>query len=194
MTSGRPNTDPRTARTMARLRESLLAECADRPLSEVSVSAVVRRAGVGRATFYLHYEDLTALAVDACADVVHAAVDALHAWQTGPSAPAPARPPAALAEFLAGAADRAPLHRTLLLPGGGGPLGERLHRELRARSRAERAAVGAPRPDLVASAVAAAFTGILADWLHGEFPADLSDPSELADRIWTLLLALHRAG
>lgn len=77
--------DPRTARTKGRLRTSLLAECADRPLAEVSVSAVVRRAGVGRATFYLHYEDLTALAVDACADVVHAAVDALHAWQTGPS-------------------------------------------------------------------------------------------------------------
>ncbi|WTS98390.1 TetR family transcriptional regulator [Streptomyces sp. NBC_00096] len=176
------------------MRESLLAECADRPLAEVSVSAVVRRAGVGRATFYLHYEDLTALAVDACAEVVHAAVDALHAWQTGPAALPPARPPAALAAFLGGAAERSPLYRTLLLPGGGGPLGERLYRELRARSRAERAAVGAPRPDLVASAVAAAFTGILADWLHGAFPADLADPAELADRIWLLLIALHRAG
>ncbi|WP_404961888.1 TetR/AcrR family transcriptional regulator [Streptomyces sp. 147326] len=183
--------DPRTARTKGRLRESLLAECATAPLAEVSVSAVVRRAGVGRATFYLHYEDLTALAVDACADVVHAAVDALHAWQTGPAALPPARPPAALAAFLEGAADRAPLYRTLLLPGGGGPLGDRLHRELRERARAERAAAGAPHPDLVASAVAAAFTGVLADWLHGVVPAD---PPALADHLWRLLLALHRAG
>ncbi|MEU9143379.1 TetR/AcrR family transcriptional regulator [Streptomyces sp. NPDC048349] len=182
--------DPRTARTRARLRESLLAECAGRALAEVSVSAVVRRAGVGRATFYLHYEDLTALAVDACADVVHAAVDALHAWQTGPGALPPARPPAALADFLAGAAERAPLHRTLLLPGGGGPLGDRLHRELRERARAERAAAGAPHPDLVASAVAAAFTGVLADWLHDTVPAG---PADLADHLWRLLLALHRA-
>ncbi|MCM1966007.1 TetR/AcrR family transcriptional regulator [Streptomyces sp. NPDC002812] len=187
-------TDPRTARTKERLRESLLAECADRPLGEVSVSAVVRRAGVGRATFYLHYEDLTALAVDACADVVHAAVDALHAWQTDPSALPPTRPPAALAAFLGGAADRAALYRTLLLPGGGGPLGERLYRELRERSRAERAAVGAPRPELVASAVAATFTAVLADWLHGDLPGGLADPAELADRIWPLLIALHRAG
>lgn len=37
--------DPRTARTKARLRASLLAECADRPLGEVSASAVGRRAG-----------------------------------------------------------------------------------------------------------------------------------------------------
>ncbi|MGW7439275.1 TetR/AcrR family transcriptional regulator [Streptomyces sp. NPDC054849] len=182
--------DPRTARTKARLRESLLAECADRPLTEVRVSAVVRRAGVGRATFYLHYEDLTALAVDTCADVVHAAVDALHAWQTGPSSLPPARPPAALADFLAAAADRAPLYRTLLLPGGGGPLGDRLHRELRERARTERAAVGAPHPELVASAVAAAFTGVLADWLHEGIPAG---PEALADRLWLLLLALHRA-
>ncbi|MFF3862746.1 TetR/AcrR family transcriptional regulator [Streptomyces sp. NPDC002209] len=183
--------DPRTARTKARLRESLLAECADRPLGEVSVSAVVRRAGVGRATFYLHYEDLPALAVDACADVVHAAVDALHAWQTEPGARAPVRPPAALAGFLAGAAAHAALYRTLLLPGGTGPLGERLHRELRARARAERTAAGAPNADLVASAVAATFTGILADWLHDSVPGS---PTELADHVWPLLLALHRAG
>ncbi|MFD8954589.1 TetR/AcrR family transcriptional regulator [Streptomyces xanthophaeus] len=182
--------DPRTARTKARLRESLLAECAGRPLAEVGVSAVVRRAGVGRATFYLHYEDLTALAVDACADVVHAAVDALHAWQTEPGAPPPARPPADLARFLAGAADRAPLYRTLLLPGGSGPLGDRLGRELRERARAEREAAGAPYPDLVASAVAAAFTGVLADWLHDRVPAD---PDTLAGHLWRLLIALHRA-
>ncbi|WP_411102784.1 TetR/AcrR family transcriptional regulator [Streptomyces sp. cmx-4-9] len=182
--------DPRTARTKARLREGLLAECSGRPLTEVGVSAVVRRAGVGRATFYLHYEDLTALAVDACAEVVHAAVDALHAWQTHAGALPPARPPAALAGFLSGAAARAPLFRTLLLPGGSGPLGDRLGRELRARARAERAAAGAPHPDLVASAVAAAFTGVLADWLHDSVP---ESPEALADHLWRLLLALHRA-
>ncbi|MFJ3835629.1 TetR/AcrR family transcriptional regulator [Streptomyces sp. NPDC090054] len=184
--------DPRTARTKARLRESLLAECGSgRELTEVSVSAVVRRAGVGRATFYLHYEDLPALAVDACAEVVHAAVDALHAWQTGPGSVAPLRPPAALAEYLSGVAGHAALYRSLLLAGGGGPLGERLHRELRDRARSERLAVGAPHADLVASAVAAAFTGVLADWLHGLVPD--TGPPALADRIWALLMALHRA-
>src|SRR5207253_5494560 len=65
--------DPRAARTRERLREALLEECAERPLAEVGVAALVRRAGVGRATFYVHYADLEALAVDACADVVREA-------------------------------------------------------------------------------------------------------------------------
>src|SRR5690242_15555453 len=76
--------DPRAARTRAKLRDALLEECARRPLAEAGVTAVVRRAGVGRATFYLHYADLEALAVDACADVVREAVDALHAWRGTP--------------------------------------------------------------------------------------------------------------
>ncbi|MER7205295.1 TetR family transcriptional regulator, partial [Streptomyces sp. NPDC000188] len=59
----------------------MLDECAQRPLADVSVAALARRAGVGRATFYVHYGDLEALAVDACADVVREAVDALHAWR-----------------------------------------------------------------------------------------------------------------
>ncbi|MGW1768757.1 TetR/AcrR family transcriptional regulator [Streptomyces sp. NPDC002073] len=182
--------DPRTARTRARLREALLDECAGRPLAEVSVSAVVRRAGVGRATFYLHYEDLTGLAVDACADVVHEAVDALHAWQTGAGAVAPARAPGALAEFLAATARHGDLHRALLFPGGSGPLGDRLHEELRARALAERERAGAPHSELIASAVAGAFTAVLADWLHGLVP---SAPEQLADHIWRLLLSLHRS-
>ncbi len=180
--------DPRTARTRARLRAALLAACEHRPLDRVSVAQVVRGAGVGRATFYLHYDDLHALAVDACADVVTEAVDALHAWEGAP--PAPEAPPAPLAALLTSVHARAPVYRGLLREGGGGPLGERLHRELRQRSLDE---LNARRPadpghDLTASAVAGIFTGVLADWVHGEVTAA---PEQLAGRIWQLLLAVH---
>lgn len=47
-----------------------------------------------------------------------------------------------------------------------------------------------PHPELVASAVAAAFTGVLADWLHDTVPAG---PADLAHHLWRLLLALRRA-
>jgi AcrR family transcriptional regulator len=178
--------DPRAARTRSKLRGALLEECADRPLEEVSVSALVRRAGVSRATFYLHYGDLRAVAVDACAEVVRDAVDALHAWR---GIPDPAVPPPALIAFFVDITPHIPLYRTLLRPGGSGPLGELLHRELRERSIAERTLAGAPDPELVASAVAAAFAGVLADWLHAQIEGD---PPHIAARLWRLLVALHR--
>ncbi|WNZ06946.1 TetR/AcrR family transcriptional regulator [Streptomyces sp. 11x1] len=179
--------DPRASRTRARLREALLDECARHPLHEVSVAALVRRAGVGRATFYVHYPDLEALAVDACADVVREAVEALHAWRGRPD---PVRAPDALPEFFAGLAPHAALYRALLAPGGGGPLGRVLHRDLRAYSLRERELAGAADAPLVASAVAATFAGVLADWLHGLLDGT---PREIADQAWQLLVALHRS-
>ncbi|MFE3743344.1 TetR/AcrR family transcriptional regulator [Streptomyces sp. NPDC059134] len=184
--TGDPAADPRTARTRARLRQALLDACAERPLEELGVAALARRAGMGRATFYLHYPDLQALAVDACAEVVRDAVDALHAWRGTPD---PRTPPPALTAFFTGLAPHAALYRTLLRPGGSGPLGELLHRELRERSRRERALAGAPEPDLIASAVAAAFAGVLADWLHGLIE---EAPETVATRIWRVLVGLHR--
>ncbi|WP_405998203.1 TetR/AcrR family transcriptional regulator [Streptomyces sp. NBC_00829] len=178
--------DPRAERTRARLRAALLEECAERPLDEVSVAALVRGAGLGRATFYLHYPDLEALAVDACAEVVRDAVDALHAWRGTPD---PAAPPTALTEFFDGLVPHAGLYRTLLREGGSGPLGDLLHRELRERSRRERELAGGAAADLIASAVAATFAGVLADWLHGRIEAT---PAAMASQVWRLLLALHR--
>ncbi|WP_372499412.1 hypothetical protein [Streptomyces lichenis] len=65
-------------------------EWTGRSPAETSVAAVVRRAEVGRAAFSLHCPDLEALAVDACAEVVSEAVEALRAWRGVPS---PARRP-----------------------------------------------------------------------------------------------------
>ncbi|MFI5756685.1 TetR/AcrR family transcriptional regulator [Streptomyces sp. NPDC051569] len=144
---GGPEGDPRTARPRAELRQALLDECAPRPFEEVGVAALVRRAGPGRATFSPHHPDLQALAVDACAEVVRNAVDALHAWR---GAPDPRLTPPALTFFLTALAPHAALYRVLPRPGGGGPPGEPLHRELRERSRAERALAGAPATELIA--------------------------------------------
>lgn len=180
--------DPRTARTRGRLREALLAACEEQPLDRVSVSEIVRLAGVGRATFYLHYDDLRALAVDACAETVRQAVDALHAWEGAP--PGPDAPPAELAGLLGAVRDRAEVYRSLLGAGGGGPLGELLHEELRARSLAELrhrrpTATGA---EVIAGAVAGLFAGVLADWVHGRIEAT---PAQLAGSVWRMLIAVH---
>ncbi|MEU5169275.1 MULTISPECIES: TetR/AcrR family transcriptional regulator [Streptomyces] len=183
------SSDPRTARTRGRLREALLEACAERPLDRIGVADVARRAGVGRATFYLHYDDLRALAVDACADVVREAVEALHAW--GRTPPGPDAPPEELAALLREIRSRAEVYRSLLGPGGG-PLGELLHQELRQYSLDElrRRRPAGSGHDLTASAVAGLFTGMLADWVHDRTDAT---PEQLAGRIWRTLLAVHAA-
>ncbi|MER6654676.1 TetR/AcrR family transcriptional regulator [Streptomyces sp. NPDC000971] len=181
--------DPRTARTRARLRAALLEACGTRPPDRVAVAEVVRLAGVGRATFYLHYDDLHALALDACAEVVREAVEALHAWDRTP--PGPEAPPAELVTLLREVRSGAAVYRSLLGPGGG-PLGELLHRELRSRSLDElrRRRPAGSGHDLTASAVAGLFTGVLTDWVHDRTDAS---PERLAGQVWRMLLALHAA-
>ncbi|MEU0134405.1 TetR/AcrR family transcriptional regulator [Streptomyces sp. NPDC006296] len=181
--------DPRTARTRARLRTALLAAYEEQPPDQVGVAEVVRRAGVGRATFYLHYDDLHALALDACAGTVRDAVEALHAWDRTP--PGPGAPPPELVALFREIRARAAVYRSLLGPGGG-PLGELLHRELRARSVDElrRRRPAGSGHDLTASAVAGLFTGVLTDWVHERTDAS---PERLAGRVWRMLLAVHAA-
>jgi hypothetical protein len=48
---------------------------------------------------------------------------------------------------------------------------------------------GGPEPELIASAVAATFAGVLADWLHGLIEGT---SAEIAHRVWRLLVTLHR--
>lgn len=179
--------DPRVERTRTKLRAALLKECESHDLGDLSAAAVVRAAGVSRAAFYLHYANVEALAVDACAEIVRDAVEALHAWRGIPS---PDDPPEALAAFFVAADRHGRLYRSLLRAGGGGPLGELLHRELRERSRRERELARAANVDLIASATAASFTGLLGDWLHGLVPGT---PEAVAGQVWRLLLALHTA-
>lgn len=181
--------DPRTARTRARLRAALMSACDERSLDEVSVAEVIRIAGIGRATFYLHYENLRELALDACAELVRTAVDALHA---GEEMPDPQQPPPALTDLFVSVRERAPLYRGLLGSTGGGPLGELLHSEVMARSLAERRcrAPGAHHHEAASSAVASAFTGLLADWLHDRIPAE---PADLSGYAWQVLWAIHQA-
>jgi chorismate mutase len=123
---------PRTARTRGRLCKALLAACEEQPLDQVSVSGVVCRAGDGRATFCLYYDDL-----------------------------------------------RAGVYRSLLRAGGGGPLGKLLREELRQRGIGElhRRRPPGTGEDLIASAVAGLFTGVLADWVHGRIDACPAQPA-----------------
>ncbi len=50
-------TDIRIRRTRDRLGAALIALLEDKPIDEITIREVLHRAGVGRSTFYLHYQD-----------------------------------------------------------------------------------------------------------------------------------------
>lgn len=50
--------DPRFKRTQAALRQGLFALLKTLPISEVTVAALCRQAGINRRTFYLHYDNV----------------------------------------------------------------------------------------------------------------------------------------
>lgn len=65
--------DPRAQRTRQALRTAIINLIASGPIEGISISDVVREAGVNRSSFYVHYSDLNELLADAFEEL---AVDA----------------------------------------------------------------------------------------------------------------------
>lgn len=92
--------DPRRRRSRLRLHAALRALLTERPLAEISVDALTRRAGVARPTFYANY---TAIA-DMLDEYITALLDETAARHVPP---AQCGDDAALRDHLAQAAERA---------------------------------------------------------------------------------------
>ena len=52
------STDPRALRTRKLLREALMQVVIDKPFRDLTIRDITQSAGINRATFYLHYEDM----------------------------------------------------------------------------------------------------------------------------------------
>lgn len=68
--AGRPRKDGSTRPATERLIDAFMELLAEKPLSELTVSTVCRRAGVNRNSFYYHYSDLMDLAEDAIESIL----------------------------------------------------------------------------------------------------------------------------
>ncbi|MFT8704139.1 TetR/AcrR family transcriptional regulator [Bifidobacterium aquikefiricola] len=53
--------DPRKLYTETMIRDSLIALLEDRPLHEITITALCQRAGINRSTFYAHYKNVMEL-------------------------------------------------------------------------------------------------------------------------------------
>lgn len=178
--------DPRAQRTRASLRAAVLDLAAERDLSAITVSAVAKRAGLNRATFYLHYPDVDALAADAMEEAV------AHVARAAALCPLDAprdRVPGPLADLFTHLGENAELYACMLGTQGSPRFSARLRERLTGELEARFAAGSRPGgfadvpPGLHAAYLAGALTGVIAHWVTG--PRD-TPPSDVALAFWRL--------
>lgn len=185
-TAGVNPDDPRAQRTRARLRAAVLDLAVERDLGTLTVSEVAKRAEVNRATVYLHYPDIDALATDAMEDAV------AHVARAAALCPLDAprdRAPAPLADLFTHLEANARLYACMLGDQGSARFSARLRERLTAEL-AHRFTSGSRPPgftdvppDLHAAYLAGALTGVIAHWVAA--PRGLS-PADAALAFWRL--------
>jgi AcrR family transcriptional regulator len=180
-----PADDPRARRTRASLRTAALDLAGERDPASLTISAVATRAGVNRATVYLHYPDLDALFADAMEDAVGTV--ARSAALCPLDAPPSSAPPP-LVELFEHVDAHATLYRRMLGPQGSARFAARLREALtgalvdRFGDRPQ-PADGVPL-EVHAAYVAGALAGVIAHCAAGDEP-----PSHTATATWHLLAA-----
>ncbi|MFK4761157.1 TetR/AcrR family transcriptional regulator [Microbacterium sp. ZW T5_45] len=179
----RKSSDPRAGRTRERLFAAAQSLCARD--DEVSVSALVREAGVSRSAFYTHFADVGELALR----MIEPVFEEIAATAAAARAEDPHRAMREAQEGLAAHvhADRSLYRAAFLLPGG--TLLERMRDAMVVPLAAHIETVQPPegiRADITAGYIAGAATGVLADWVTGRIDAS---PSTLADHLYLLMPA-----
>ena len=180
--------DPRARRTRANLRAAALDLAGERDPATLTLSAVASRAGVNRATVYLHYPDLDALFADAMQEAVGTVA---RAAALCPLDAPPGTAPAPLVELFEHVAAHATLYARMLGPQGSARFAARLREGLtdalleRFRSGARPGATSDVPLALHASYLAGALTGVIAHCAAGGSTA----PDAAATATWRLLAA-----
>ncbi|HLU57556.1 MAG TPA: TetR/AcrR family transcriptional regulator [Pseudonocardia sp.] len=180
-----PPDDPRARRTRASLRAAALELAGERDPATLTLSAVASRAGVNRATVYLHYPDLDALFADAMEEAV---TTVARAAQLCPLDADPDTAPPPLVTLFEHVAAHATLYARMLGPQGSArfaarlrqALGEALLERFRAGARPTAAAVPL---EVHAAYLAGALVGVIAHCATG----DARPPAETAAATWRLL-------
>ncbi|MEU9510621.1 TetR/AcrR family transcriptional regulator [Micromonospora sp. NPDC048170] len=181
------SSDPRARRTRARLRAAVLELAAERELGAITIAEVAKRAGVNRATTYLHFPDLDALVADAMDEAV---TQVARAAALCPLDAPRDEVPQPLRDLFDDVAANAVLYRRMLSPHGSARfaagLRDRLAAELRRsfEARARPPHLHDVPVDVHAAYLAGALTGVIASWTAAQAPADAA---QTALATWRLL-------
>ena len=181
-----PPDDPRARRTRASLRGAALELAGERDPATLTLSAVASRAGVNRATVYLHYPDLDALFADAMEEAV---ATVARAAQLCPLDAPAGTPPPPLVELFEHVGAHATLYERMLGPQGSARFAARLREALqealleRFRAGAVPASAAGLSLGIHTAYLAGALVGVIAHCVADERPS----PADTATATWRLL-------
>lgn len=183
-----PKTDHRVLRTRNRLGDALIALIREKSFEEITVQAVLDRAGVGRSTFYVHYRDKDDLLLSDIEDFLESFSTALKRQGTSKTRLLPVQ------EFFAHIRDEHEVYGALVRSDKVNDV-MALARGLFARSIDERlqiAGVGVEpiRRSAEAHALAGSFFSLLDWWLDKGMKLDPKEMDDLFHRLaWNGLAA-----
>jgi len=185
--SPRKRPDPRAEATRRQLAAAVLDLASQRDLHRITISDIAHRAGVNRATVYLHSTDRDSLLVDALEPwIARVATLAAHCCPKRPATHA-INPPPQLIDLFREFEQHAPLLRRVLGEHGSGKLTNRIHNRLRehiSRHLSPDSQPGSIPYDLHAAYLSGALLGVLHHWLNH----DTTPPAtEIATTTWKLI-------
>jgi AcrR family transcriptional regulator len=182
--------DPRKRRTRQLIRDAFLSLIREKGFDAVSIQDITDRAGLNRATFYLHYKDKHDLMMTLMQDV-------LDTLSTLPMPFVPSRPPEPDPERLGNffvslfehVAQHADFYRVMLVEGSVAPFASQMQEYIEqfglrwfARARSRQFSVP---PEVVMSYLSGAYMGMIKWWLKHDMP---TTPQDLAAQFMQLAL------
>lgn len=176
--------DIRIVRTRRRLQEALFDLAREDGVDHVSISAIAKRAGVNRTTFYQHYADKETLLADALDAVAQEAGANL-----GLIDERTLEPPQALTAFLTHIAAHAELYRRVFSEPGFGVVISRLQEHVRDAVYDSAGSMAEGERDVpievIAAGVAGSIIGVIGAWLEHEPRASVEDGARW---IWRIVM------
>ena len=179
-------TDRRVVRTRDVLGDALVALMQEKPFESITVQEVLDRAGVGRSTFYMHYEDKNDLFLSDAEEFFEAMSTALsrHGDKSNRVAP--------VCEFFAHVAEQRGFHDALVASGKIQDVWE-MGQEYFARGIEQRLAelpgvppMAPPRPAALARAFAGALFSLLSWWIQSGAAMSAAEMDDLFHRmVWS---------
>jgi AcrR family transcriptional regulator len=193
-------TDRRIIRTRKTLRVALMELIAEGGYERLSVQDITERAGIGRATFYLHYTDKEQLLLDAIEHIVAELTEQLTELA---SVPLPQRAQAMAERMFTHMAENKAIYRTLMSENGVASLPLRV-RNMTATAIARDLNSGFPaltdtptRLEALAQHTAGALLALAEWWLRNECPGSAAEMAKLhvqltAPGMFAAISARHR--